>query len=75
MTSVKQLRQSGYKVRVYHQREKKGENISPLGGATKVEITTPDGKDLVGEAICSKRDNYNKKVGAAIAIGRALKNV
>ena len=75
MTSIKQLRQSGYKVRVHHKRELVGESLSPLGGATKVEITTPDGKNLVGEAFCSKKDNYNKKVGAAIAIGRALKNV
>lgn len=74
-TTVKQLRQSGYKVRVCHQREKNGEELSPWGGITKVEITTPEGNNIAGEAKCSSKDNYNKKIGIQIALGRAFKNV
>lgn len=74
MTTVKSLRQSGYKVRVNHQRKMQGEELSPFGGLTRIEITTPEGKDLAGEAKCSTKDNYNKKIGVSIALGRALKN-
>ena len=46
--------------------------VNPRGGITQVSITTPDGRELFGEAECSFEDNYNKKRGVAIAIGRAL---
>ncbi len=72
---VKQLRQSGYKVRVMHMRNKSDVGYDPHGGTTRVEITTPEGKELVGEARCSNQDNYSKKIGVAIALGRAFKNV
>jgi hypothetical protein len=49
-------------------------SVEPRGGLTLIEITTPDGTDLKGEALCSKRDNYDKKKGVKIALGRALKN-
>ena len=40
------------------------------GGSTQVIIDSPDGKHFLGEAICSKKDNYNKKMGVRIALGR-----
>ena len=46
--------------------------ISSHGGKTVVEITTPDAVELKSETVCSLKDNYNKKIGARIAIGRAL---
>jgi hypothetical protein len=78
--TVKQLRQSGYKVRVIHSRNfepvkgmsSNSQRLSAKGGATTIEITTPDGKNVSGIALCSKQDSYNKKLGAQIAIGRAL---
>ena len=75
MNSVKQLRQSGNKVRVFHIRNMKEGIVDPRGGLTKIEVTLSDGTNLIGEALCSVKDNYNKKTGVKIALGRALKNV
>jgi hypothetical protein len=41
------------------------------GGSTQVIIDSPDGKHFIGEAICSKKENYNKKMGVRIALGRS----
>ncbi len=78
--TVKQLRQSGYKVRVLHTRNYKlvehldniTKQVTAKGGTTTIEITTPDGKNLTGVAHCSNQDSYNKRLGVRIAIGRAL---
>lgn len=75
MNTVKQLRQSGYKVRVFHIRKKNAGSPVPRGGLTHIEITLPNGENVVGEAKCAEIDNYNKKIGVQIALGRALKNV
>jgi hypothetical protein len=75
MNTVKQLRQSGNKVRVFHIRNMKDGAVDPRGGTTRVEITLSDGINIIGEALCSLKDNYNKKTGVKIALGRALKNV
>lgn len=82
--TIKQLRQSGYKVRVLHSRFFKTiqkldgtlEEVLPKGGYTKIEVTTPD-KVLttIGESLCSKEDLFNRKVGNSIALGRALKQL
>lgn len=86
MTTVRQLRQDGYKVKVLHHRYKKivsvGYNpyghkmevIDNLGGKTEVIIDGPNGEHFVGIAICSNKDNYNKKLGVKIALGRAMLN-
>lgn len=50
------------------------DEILPHGGKTEVLITTPDGKDMVGESMCHENDHFNKKLGVTIAIGRAMKN-
>jgi hypothetical protein len=43
------------------------------GGSTKIELTTPDKQHTVaGEAVCSLEDNFNRKLGNSIALGRAL---
>lgn len=83
--SIKTLRQRGYKVRVIHDRKYTKDNvffgvqhkrISPRGGLTTIELTTPDKKITVsGKAKCSIEDNYNKKVGNSIALGRAFKSL
>jgi hypothetical protein len=50
--------------------------ISNFGGYTKVELTTPDAKVTVtGEAECSAKDNFNRKIGNSIALGRALEGL
>lgn len=48
--------------------------VSPKGGETVVQITSPDGTELEGVAKCSLKDPYNRKRGLSIAIGRALNN-
>lgn len=81
MKSIKELRQTGYKVRVHHIRpvtyqQKIDGSIkvfSPKGGTTRIEITTPCGeKSALGVAECSKQDGWNRKLGNKIALGRAL---
>lgn len=71
--TVEELRRSGYKIRVHHHRRKNDEGINARGGKTVVEVTTPDGRTLIGVARCSRRENFNKRLGVRIALGRALK--
>lgn len=82
MTTIKQLRYAGYKVRVLQKRKYKKinkidgvyEELSPKGGETYIEVTTPD-KTITraGESICSMEDHYDRKKGNQIALGRAIK--
>lgn len=96
--TVKELRQSKFKVRVGHYRytnvqlalklkttKFEGEptldskitpfqrefGISPKGGKTTIEISK-DGFDGKAEAICRFDENYNRKLGVKIALGRAF---
>ena len=43
----------------------------PKGGSTQVVIDSPDGKHFQGLAICSKKENYDKRMGVRIALGRS----
>ena len=82
-STIMQLRRSGYKVRVIHTRNLEkiqkidGEYmvISSRGGKTRIEVRTPSGEEVVGEAICSNEDNWNRKLGNSIALGRALQQI
>ena len=48
----------------------------PKGGSTIIELTTPDKLQTVrGSAVCSVKENYNKKLGNSIALGRAYKKL
>jgi hypothetical protein len=46
--------------------------ISPRGGKTVVELTLPNGTDVTDSAVCSMKDQYNRKLGLKIALGRAV---
>ena len=79
--TIKQLRQQGYKVRVLHTRTFGSIHkisgtypvISNLGGHTKIELTTPDTTHTtIGESTCSIKESFNRKIGNAIALGRAI---
>jgi hypothetical protein len=79
--TIKQLRQKGYKVRVMHSRNYHPihkmdgvyKEVSSRGGSTTIELTTPDKQTTVfGKSVCSVEDNFNRRVGNAIALGRAL---
>lgn len=52
-----------------------GNERTQRGGLIKVEITLKDGKDYTGEALCSKNDQFNRKIGLKIALNRALNGV
>jgi len=41
------------------------------GGSTEIVIDSPSGQHYHGLAICSKKENYNKKMGVRIALGRS----
>jgi hypothetical protein len=78
--TIHQLRQQGYKVRVYHERDTidvmtiSGINkfLNARGGKTKIELTTPEGETSIGESRCSEKENFCRRVGCSIALGRAL---
>lgn len=99
-TTIKSLRQSGYKVRVLHDRytqplkdeigtieshlshlaeaRKNGFDVAPKGGKTIIEVTVPQGSGILpttvtGVAECNLVDNYCKRTGINIALGRAIK--
>jgi|LakMenEpi03Aug12_release.lakeMendotaPanAssembly.Ray.scaffolds.fasta_scaffold64657_12 hypothetical protein len=86
MNTVQYLRNNGFKVRILHHRLHNGHYRSnhqgllfndmisdpdSKGGFTKVIIDSPNGEHFVGSAVCNKTDNYNKKLGVRIAIGRS----
>lgn len=84
MITIKQLRQSGYKVRVFHKRNYNdiqriggiAKLLSPKGGETFIEITTPCRTFTeTGLASCSDQDLFNRRTGNEIALGRALKSL
>jgi hypothetical protein len=76
--TVKSLRQSGYKVRVMHDRDYEITSIYKpdvvrCRGFTLVEVTTPDGKyTTIGISFCRTIESFNRKRGLTIALGRAL---
>jgi len=64
--TVASLREKGWEVEVLHIR----------GGETKVTVIPREPTcHALGVAYCSVRDPYNKKIGVAIALGRALKTL
>jgi hypothetical protein len=82
METVKSLRQKGLKVRVFHSRQhifldNEGRSrVYEKGGSTKIDIYNKEGNLLCsGLAICSLKDNYDKKMGVRIALGRALEKL
>ena len=86
MLTVHDLRKRGFKVRVWHDRcyrEKGmfgGLTLQSKGGATEVLVTLPDEVGVrtasaVGIAECSPKDNFDRKRGVRIALGRALKQL
>lgn len=83
--TVQELRNKGYKVKVLHNRLYRGRfkwqavnhNFDGIidpdtkGGSTHIIIDSPKGDHFEGVALCSKMDNYDKKLGVRIALGRS----
>ena len=80
--SIHEMRKNGWKVRVIHGYIKdlkktldKFEIVSGLAERyTRIEITCPNKLNATGDSFCSHKDQYNRKLGNKIALGRALKN-
>jgi hypothetical protein len=85
--TVANLRQKNFKVRVLQRRyamdDTKFTTLLPLrdlpgpqrshkAGELLVEVTTPEGIELSGKAVCSKKDSFNRKLALRMALGRAL---
>lgn len=78
---IDKLRDEGYQVEIQHFREyfaigdsqaSEGNNINPRGGRTVVNILKDEVQIVAtGEAICCDKDNYSKRLGGLIALGRA----
>lgn len=49
--------------------------VSSKGGTTIVILRRATGETIDGYAYCSLLDNYNRKLGTTIALGRALKKL
>jgi len=84
MKTVHDLRKEGHKVRVTHYRylsqpNLRGERyLSCKGGATMIDVTImgAHGKRTEkGVACFSPEENYNRKLGVRIALGRAFKKL
>jgi hypothetical protein len=86
--TIQELRNDGYKVKVFHNRLYNGYHswqvggheyiqqnfpVDPdtKGGSTQIIIDSPSGERFQGLAICSKKENYSKKIGVRIALGRS----
>ena len=72
---VKAVLPPGSKVRLRHLRVTADDTgaVLPRGGWTIAEAITPGDTQLRAEAVCSARDNFSKKIGRDIALGRLLK--
>ena len=80
---IKTLRQNNYKIKVEHYRQIgskqfvpysrkiKGE-INPKGGFTIVTVTNPIGETSKAVAYCSENDQFCYRIGAQIALERAM---
>ena len=49
--------------------------LETKGGKTIVDLRSPAGLEVSAEAECSKKENFNRKMGLQIALNRALKKV
>jgi hypothetical protein len=75
---IEDLNILGYDVEVIHHRMIDEDGCPlPKGGVTRVSVISNSGlgRKFYGQADCSINDNYNKKMGVRIALGRALKQI
>jgi hypothetical protein len=66
--TIEGLRKSGFKVCVKH-------HWGSTFGYTVIWVTDPNGNTAFGGSTCNSQDNYNRKLGNKIALGRAMKKL
>ena len=67
--TIESLRKSGYKVAVLHRTDETERRY------THIIITSPEKLHAQGFSFVHKADNFDRKIGNRIALGRALKNL
>lgn len=60
---------------LYPEKSLASDERSQKGGLTVLELTTPDKKHYSATAKCSLADNFNRKLGVRICIGRIMKQI
>ena len=74
--TIEELRKEGYKVKVIHGYVDEFDKHSHLAERmTTIHLRDLDGNEWLGESRCSVKDQYNRKLGNAIALNRALKQM
>lgn len=83
--TVQSLRQSGHKVRVIHRLFDESKdadcpnpwNLSDDGqpNVTQIDVTMSDGREATGFSYRCTGDQYHRKLGNDIALGRAMKQI
>lgn len=83
--TVQNLRQNGHKVRVIHRQFNIHldqdcpipTNLSDDGqpNVTQIDVTLSDGREASGFSYRCKGDQYHRKLGNNIALGRAMKKL
>lgn len=73
MKTIEELRKEGYKIRVYHCNASGTlESGCLYDRVTRITFKSKSQNEYVGAAFCSHKDQYNRKLGNRIALGRAL---
>jgi hypothetical protein len=82
---IDEIQNKGYEVEIEHLRPIKyiidpesgaeTQEIAPRGGQTRVKILKDEAIVSFADSFCSISDNYNRKIGALIALGRAEKKI
>jgi len=64
----------GAVVKFQHRRERsfKGTVLEAKGGVTSCVLILPGGVEVYGTAQCNSKENYSKRLGRDISLGRAL---
>ena len=74
--TIESLRKQGYKVRVMHGFVEQDEFYYDIAyHKTTINLRDLNGMEWYGVAKCSKKDQYNRKLGNKIALRRAVKNM
>ena len=84
---IQELKEQGYEVEINHIRDvrvslgetwnykPRGDRILPRGGVTQVRILRDEQVLVADYAECSDKDNYCRRIGASITLGRAAKKL
>ena len=75
-STIADLRRSGHKVAVLRKDipSKPSNNPARIRRETHIVITDKEGRHAEGRSISHPLENYNRKIGNRIALGRAIKN-